>query len=180
VPFKTFLGWVFDGNKNSPLPSPRVADDGKVLVPNILAYNSPITATYVISIFLRNGKLNEYLDKHLNNMGLWYLEREELFKFIKKCVIDFRVQRKDLVYLSYKTKNKLYEILRDRISYLKNDDLELMCTLIDKSEEKSSIYQTLGIEQPKKRKIEEKKEEKDKKISLSEFLKEHFSTGEVK
>lgn len=175
MPFKTFLNWVFDGNKNSPIPTPKLSDDGKVLVPNILAYNSPITQTYVISIFLRNGKLNEYLDQHLNNMGLWYIEKEELFKFIKKCVIDFRVQRKDLVYLGYKAKNKLYEILRDRISYLKNDDLELLCFLIDKSEEKSSIYQTLGIEQPKKKKLEEKPKEENKKISLSEFLSEHFS-----
>jgi hypothetical protein len=178
--FKTFLNWVFDGNKNSPIPTPKKSDDGKVLIPNILAYNSPITATYVISIFLRNGKLNEYLNQYLNNIGLWYLEKEELFKFIKKCVIDFRVQRKDLVYFSYKTKNKLYEILRDRISYLKNDDLELLCSIIDKSEGKDSIYQTLGIEQPKKKKLMEKKQEENKKISLSEFLKEHFSTVEAK
>jgi hypothetical protein len=180
MPFKTFLNWVFDGNKNSSIPTPKKSDDGRVLVPDILAYNSPITQTYVISIFQRNGKLNEYLDQHLNNMGLWYIEKEELFKFIKKCVIDFRVQRKDLIYLSYKAKNKLYEILRDRISFLKNDDLELMCSLIDKSDQKDSIYQTLGLEQPKRQKLVEKKEKKDKKISFEEFLKEHFSTVDVK
>ena len=80
MPFKTFNSWLFDGSRNTPLPK---AKDGI----DILKYNSPITHTYALSLFLRNGVLNHYLDKYFNNIGLRYLPKEELFLFLKQCVI---------------------------------------------------------------------------------------------
>jgi hypothetical protein len=167
MPFKTFNNWLFDGSRNTPLPKRKDGVD-------ILKYNSPITHTYALSLFLRNGPLNHYLNKYFNNMGLRYLPKEELLLFLKKCVIDFRVNRRDMVYYPYRRKTKLYEALREKVPQFKNNDISLLCDIIDKLEEKEVIYHSLGIEKPKKEKLRKKKTKK-KKISSEEFLKEHFS-----
>ena len=46
MPFKAFNSWLFDGNIKTPIPK---AKDGV----DVLKYNSPITHTFVISLFLR-------------------------------------------------------------------------------------------------------------------------------
>jgi len=167
MPYKTFNNWLFDGSRNTPIP-PR--KDGV----DILKYNSPITHTYALSLFLRNGPLNRYLNEYFNNIGVRYLLKEEFFMFLKQCVIDFRVQRRDVVFYPYRRKTKLYDILRDKVPQFKNDDISLLCDIIDKSESKEVVYHSLGIEKPKKQKLRKKKT-KNKKISADEFLKEHFS-----
>ena len=172
MPFRTFNNWLFDGSKNTPIPKPKDGVD-------ILKYNSPITHTYAISLFLRNGPLNHYLNKYFNNMGLRYLPKEELFYFLKQCVLDFRVKRRDIVYYPYRRKTKLYQILREKVGHFKNDDISLLCDIIDKSEGKDVVYHSLGIEKPKKEKLRKKKVKK-KKISSREFLKEHFSIIDYK
>ena len=87
--YKVWFDWLFDGNIKSPIPKGEK-------IPAILKYNSPITHTYVISIFINNGPLNWFLNKYFNNISLRYLDKGELFHFIKKCIIDFRVQRKNI------------------------------------------------------------------------------------
>ena len=171
MPFKTFNSWLFDGNIKTPIPKEKNGVD-------ILKYNSPITHTFVISLFLRNAKLNHYLNSYFNNMNLRYLEKEELFFFVKKCVIDFRVKKRDIVYYPRKARNQLYEKLREKIVILKNGDVSLLCDVINKSEDKDTIYESLGIDKPKKQKLRSKKIKK-KKITLKQFLKEHFSTIKI-
>jgi len=168
-PYTVFSNWLFDGSRSSPIPKATE----KI---NLLKYNSPITPTYLISMFVKNGPLNHYLNKHFNNMGLRYLDKEELFKFIKKCVLDFRVRKSDIGYFRYNHQTKLFNTLREKLSTLKNNDISLLCNIIDKSEDKESIYQTLNIEIVKKKKVKRgtKKIEK-KNISLNDFLKENFS-----
>jgi len=172
MPFKTFNTWLFDGSRTSPLPPRKEGVD-------ILKYNSPITHTYAISMFMRNGPLNRYLNEYFNNMGLRYLSKEELFLFLKQCVIDFRVQRRDVVFYPYHRKSKLHQILREKLAQLKNDDISLLCDIIDKSEDKDLIYHSLGIEKVKKEKLK-KKETKKKKISAANFLKQNFSIIDYK
>ena len=174
MPFKTFNNWLFDGRKDTPIPKPKKNKDGKVIVPDITRYNSPITHTFVISLFLKHVKLNRFLDEYFNNMNLRYLSREEIFKFIKKCVIDFRVNKRDMIFYSRQQKNILYDVLRERIPFLKNDDLLLLTDQINVSENKQAIFDSLGLEKPKKIKLKRTKK-KVKKITLDEFLDEHFS-----
>jgi hypothetical protein len=50
MPFKTYLNWLFDGREDTPIPEPVTDKDGKVIVPDIMKYNSPITHTYAISL----------------------------------------------------------------------------------------------------------------------------------
>lgn len=168
-PYQIFNEWLFDRNIDTPIPKPRDGVD-------ILKYNSPITHTYLISLFLRNGPLNEYLDKYFNNIGLRYLKKEELFYFIKQCVIDFRVKKRDLVFFRYQRQDKLFNNLRERFPQFKNNDVSLLCELIERSEERDRIYESIGLDVPKKKKVKVKnKQVKSKKMSSSEFLERHFS-----
>ena len=61
-----------------------------------MKYNSPITATYVISMFLTNGPLNHYLDSYFNNINLRYLDKKELFGFIKEGIVE-KLPYKELI-----------------------------------------------------------------------------------
>lgn len=176
MPYKTFNNWLFDGNKDSPIPKPKTDDNGKVIVPDILKYNSPITHTFVISLFLKNGHLNYFLNKYFNDINLRYLTREELFVFIKKCVQDFKISRNQLMFYPRKQSIILYEKLRDKMPLLKNDDILILCDLIEKSDNKESIFDSLGLQKPVKEKIKKEKKIKEEKISYSYFLEKHFST----
>lgn len=172
MPFKTYTQWLFDGSRTSPIPKPRDGVD-------ILKYNSPITHTFVLQMFMRHGPLNFYLDKHFNNINLRYLSKDELFLFVKKCVLDFRVLKRDTVFYKYRQKDKLYEKLRSKIPELKNNDISLLVDIIEKSNDKKKIYQTLGLGKPPKKqkvKLGKKKINKSKKIPLKTFMKKHFST----
>ena len=126
MPFKTFNNWMFDGSRSTPIPKATEKVD-------ILKYNSPITHTFALQLFMRHGPLNHYLDKYFNNIGLRYLTKEELFLFLKKCVLDFRVMRRDTVFYPYRQKNKLYDALRAKFPELKNNDVSLFCEIIEKA-----------------------------------------------
>ena len=128
MPFRTFSNWLFDRNLKTPIPPARDGVD-------ILKYNSPISHTFVMQMFMRNGDLNKYLDEYFNNIGLRYLTKEEFFYFIKKCVSDFRVKKSQVVYYKFKRQDKLYNILRDKFPQFKNDDISLLAELIEKKEE---------------------------------------------
>jgi len=175
-PYKLFNNWLFDGSLKSPIPEPRSDDDGNVIIPDLLKYNSPITHTFLIRMFLRNGPINHYLNKYFNNMNLRYLSRKELLEFIKKAVIDFRINKRDITYFPYRHKDKLVEKLKGKLPILKNDDVSLLGDLINKSSEKDSIYSALGLEKLKKRKVMEQKKQK---INIKNFLEEHFSIIDI-
>ena len=172
MPYRTFNNWLFDGSRNTPIPEPKDGVD-------ILKYNSPITQTYEISMFLSHGPLNHYLNKYCNNIGLRYMSREELFLFIKKCVLDFKATRRNVAFFKYKRNSQIFQGLREKLPELKTCDVNLLCDIVDKSNDKGAIYQTLGIEKPKKRKVKRTKKVKRGKISLKKFLIEHFSTIKV-
>ena len=159
-PFTLFNNWLFDRNINSHIPQKDI----------LLKYNSPISKTYLISLFKKVGKLNHYLDKYLNNIGLRYLDNENLFFFIKKCVLDFNVSKRNLSYTYWpKRKSKLYEKLSKKFHNLKNYEIDFLCQIIDNSKDRDRIYQSFGIIISKKKKIKKNKIKKSK-VSLLEFL----------
>ncbi|OQB42002.1 MAG: hypothetical protein BWY04_00488 [candidate division CPR1 bacterium ADurb.Bin160] len=135
MPFKTFYSWLFDQNPNSKIDE------------NILKYNSPITHIFLLKIFLRNYKLNLYLDEFLNNMSLRYIEKEDLLKFIKKCVVDYRISKKDIFYFKFRKTTKIFNVFRNKFPELKNYDIENLLEILEKNpEEKIIIFRTLGLE----------------------------------
>jgi len=168
MPFKTFNKWLFDGSVKSEIK------------PDLLKYNSPITNTYVVSLFQRSGKLNHYLDKHFNNMGLYYLDKEELLKFIKKCVKDFKINRRTITYFPRRSADDLFNALRNKVAVLKNDDLELLTQIINKSDDKKAILSSLGLDsKPKRTKSSQTcKLGQKNKVKLEELM-ENFTTIEI-
>jgi len=169
MPYRTFNNWIFNGDINSPIPK------------DLLKYNSPITPMYIMKMFLKYPDLTIYLDDNLNRLEMFYLNKEEMFKFFKKCVHDFKVQRNKVPYIPYSREEKIFSELRKKFPLMKNFDIAYMIELINKSDEKESIYHALGLEKPKKRKIRQKKKKKKGSITLREFLSSNFKmvkTGE--
>jgi hypothetical protein len=93
-------------------------------------------------------------------------------------VLDFRVKRRDVTFVPWTRKSKLFGILRNKFPELKNCDVSLLVDLVDESKDKDTIYNTLGLEKPKKMKLKAKR--KKKKISLKEFMANHISIMEMK
>ena len=172
--YKTWFSWLFDGDIKSPIPKGEN-------VPDILKYNSPITHTYVISIFINNGQLNWFLNQYFNNMNLRYLSKEELFRFAKKCVIDFRVKRKSIPFIPHAKDDKLFTSLRRKAPMLKREGTNLLCKIIEESNDVDQIYSSLGIDKPEKRKLSwsKKKAKTSGKVTLKEFLSSNFSVMKV-
>lgn len=173
-PYVIFNSWLFDSNPKSPIPKGEN-------IPDLLKYNSPINHLYLIGMFLNQGKLNHFLNEYFNNIGLYYLDREELMKFIKKCVIDFKIQKKNLPYSTRSKNNKLFNTLRKKIPIMKNHDITLLSTLIDNSKEKEDIYYSLGLDKPetiKKQKGLKKQTKKDKE-TVTDFINTNFKVMEI-
>lgn len=172
-PYTVFNNWLFDGNIKSNLPK------GKD-IPDLLNYKSPINHLYMISMFLNQGKLNHFLNEYFNNIGLYYLDKEELMKFIKKCIIDFKIQKRNLPYFTRQKNNKLFNILRKKIPYMKNHDIVLLCDLIDNSKEKNEIYYSLSLEKTETIKKQKglKQQQKKEKETVDEFIKNNFKVIE--
>jgi hypothetical protein len=174
MPYKTFNSWLFDGNPKSKIPS----GDG---IPDLLKYNSPITNQYLIGMFLNQGKLNHFLNEFFNNIGLYYMDKKEMFYFIKKCVIDFKIQRKNLPFIPWTKNTKLFEALRKKTPTLKKHDVSLLCDIIDKSEIKEEVYYSLGLEKQESIKKQKgmKKETKKERPTIKEFLESNFKIMEL-
>ena len=169
--YSKFFDWLFDGNRKSPIP---------VGEPDILKYNSPITETFVIKMFIRLPKLNHYLNDQYNNMGLRYLDKEDLFKFIKQCVFDFKVKRNDIHYFPYKPTIALTEKLKKKLPLLKGYEVSYLSKVVEASPDKDKVYSALGLEKPKKQKLRKKtKKKKIIKISLEDFLRENFKVVDI-
>lgn len=167
MPFKTFINWLFDGNSNTPVPDELVKP------------SSPISQLYCISLFMKCGKLNWYLNKYFNNYNVFQIPKEEFFKFIKKCIRDYKISRKDIWYFSKKQKqDKLFDILSSRNPDLKKHEILLLCDIINNSKEKDEVLQGLGIkadskkEKTKKKKNNDKKNQKNKNVDS--FISENF------
>lgn len=150
---------------------------GNVIVPDIVKASGPLNQRYVMSMFMKNPKMCLFLNKHFNHMGLWYIDKETFFKFIKKASMDFNMKRKDLYFMkSARSKDKLIEKLEDRFPLLKHDDLQLLADLVEKSPSKDAIYNSFGLKKPRKRKIKKEKKIKKtgKRTSAKNFLKKNF------
>lgn len=177
IPFRTFIDWAFDGSIDSPIPKPEVDSGGNVITPDILKSSGPLNQRYIISMFMKNPKMCLYLNKYFNNMSIWYLDKETLFKFLKRCIIDFKVRRSELCFMkSKKNKDKLTEKLEDRFPLLKHGDIEFLYEIIENSDQKDAIYNSFGLKRISKRKVKKEKKKKKTNIQTSakNFLKKNF------
>lgn len=166
--YSIFFDWLFDGNMKSPIPTHSDFD--------LFKYNSPINETFLLKMFINNGSLN-YLLNDYNNIGIRYIDREELFIFIKSCVIGFKIKRNTIHYSQYRNREKIFSKLTEKFPLYKHYEISLLIDKIENIEpdKKQKIYSSLGIED--KKKIVKKKstsESKITKISMEEFISNNF------
>jgi len=172
-PYKVFWNWVFDGNLKSELPT----GEG---IPDLLSYKSPINEIFILRSFLKCQSFSLYLNKYLNNFGIRYIDRMELFMFIKSSAIDFKISKYDIFYCNqWKSNSKLYLKLRNRYKDLKDGEISYMCEIVDKSDKKELYYTSLGLDIVKKEIIKiGKKNKKNKNISLNQLM-ENFTLMDI-
>jgi hypothetical protein len=176
MPYRTALDWAFSSDPKAPIPKPLYDDKGKETI-NILKYNSPITAQYLLQLFIMNGPLNHYLNSRFNNIGLFYLEKCELLLFIRKCIRDYKIQRNSVPFIKRKYDTKLHIILRKKCPTLKGDDVSLLCDIINGREDKDQIYHSLNLEKPEKTKMKKLSDRSDvKETNVKKFLEKNFSS----
>jgi len=159
MPWKVLNNFLYDGNKKSPVPA------------ILLKSGAPPTHIGLITQFINNGPLNFYLNKYMNNFGLFRINKEELLLFIKKCIIDYKIKKYSAFYSKRHSKDKLFDILRDKFPSYKNNDIALLADLISKSPERTKIFESLGLDIPK---VKKGKKKKLKKISQKAFIVENF------
>ena len=176
MPFKTAMNWLFDENLKSNIPKATYDKDGKIIIPDITKYNSPISAQYLLPMFILNGPLNFFLNSRLNNLGVFYLDKKELFYFIKKCIKDYKIQRNSIPFIKRSYSTKLHTVLRKKCPLLKGDDVCLLCDIINSREDKDLIYHSLNLEKPEKTKMKKLSDRTDvKETNVKKFLEKNFS-----
>ena len=169
-PFQEFQNWLFDGKRNSKIPEELI---------NVISH------LFAIRMFKNNGKLNHYLNNYLNTYDVFQIDKEELFYFLKKCVMDYKVKKNDIPYFKGFKKDKQFKVLREHFPLLKNHEIELLSDVIQNSDKKEEIMVGLGLKQDYKKsemkkedkKIREEnksKEKENKGISLDLFLTKNF------
>jgi len=164
MPWKTMNNWMFDGQRNSPVPD------------ILLQPKCPVTNYSLLVMFMKHGELTHYLNKYMNNVGIFSIPLEDMLLFIKKCVFRYRLTKAHMNYARRKVSDKLYDILREKYPTLKPTDLNLLRDMINESPERSDIYHALGLEIPK---IKKSKKKKIKKISQTVYINNNFNYVEV-
>ena len=92
--------------------------------------------------------------------------------FLKTLVKTFNVYRGRVFFRHWPKRSKLKDVLSRKFPYLKKYEIDLLSINIEKSEDRDSIYTSLGLSKEKKKKFRKKR---DKKISLKNYLAENFS-----
>jgi len=142
--------WLNDGSKSSKMPKELISD--KSIGPQYILY------------YFKDSIYNIWFNEHFNNFGIYQIDRIDMIKFLKQCVLDTGYKPPFLP--RYKnTKTKISVILKKKYPYFKMDDINLLVKEIDSSEECKQIYETLGLHKPKKTKTNAANKKKLKKIN---------------
>ena len=169
--YSIFYDWLFDGDPKSEIPTNE---------PNILKYDSPINETFILKIFMKHAEFNHYLNQNFNNIIIRNIEREDLLKFIKQCVFDFKLRRNNILYSPPIYKTKLVKKLKLKLPLLKDHEISFLADQIEHDPNKDSIYSSLGLEKPEKKVIKKKtKEVKTIKVSFNNFIDDNFKFIEI-
>ena len=152
-PYALLNRWLYDGSVETKIPK------------EVIEANE-IGSQYIIWYF-KNSIYNIYINKHFNNFDVYQLDKETSLTFLKKTILScgFKPQ---FMPKQKTTTSKIAKILKSKYPFYKKDDINLLVSLIDVSEEKDQIYETLGLFAPKK-----KKTTKTMQKEISKFMLEY-------
>jgi hypothetical protein len=149
-PYTILTRWLHDGSKTTNMP-PELEND-KLISPTFLLY------------YFQQSKYILYLSNLFNNYFIYQLNKADIFKFMKQCVLDSGY-KPPFLEKEKTTRNKLYKILKLKFPYLKSYEIDSLITIVDKSDDKDSIYETFGLYLPKKKKSTKADQNRLKKIN---------------
>lgn len=155
-PYQILNTWLKDGDTKSPFP--EALGDGKCISP-----------TYLFSYFQTSLQHFPYIEKHFNNFNFFLLRPTEIFQFMKQCIMGSGYIQK-FVSKDKSTDNKIYKLLKEKFPFFKREEILMVISFIDESDEKDKYYEMFGCINSGKKKltIAEKKERTQKiKESLS-------------
>lgn len=135
--YTVLSNWLYDGSAVSKIPK------------SVIDANE-IGSQYLLWYF-KNSIYNVYINKHFNNFDIYKLDKEASLKLLKESILSTGFRPK-YTPKQKNTTSKIFGILKKRYPYFKSDDIKLLITIIDNSEEKDQIYETLGLYNPKKKK----------------------------
>lgn len=148
-PWKLLDNWYYDGSTQTPIPE-------EVIKSNIVGGQS------ILYMFMAS-KYSPFISKVFNNWETFKLDPAEVMMFLKQT-IQLSGFQPDFIRRYKSTKTDLFSKLRPRYPALKSDDINLLCDLIEKREDKEVIYETLGMLKTKKKK-HPKSKKPDKKLN---------------
>ena len=161
--------WLYDGSASSCIPVE--VRDSKEIGPQYIIW------------FFKDSSYNIYINSVFNNYDVYKLDKNECLKFLKQCVLKTGF-RPRFIPKQRDPESKISKILKLKYPYFKKNDIELLVSIIDKSDEKDQIYETLGLYNPKKTKstneikkqinefVNETKKEEQKIGKIELFLQE--------
>jgi len=151
-PYTLLNRWLYDGSRSTQVPEDVLKDKS-------------VSQLYLL-YFFQASPFILYISKHFNNYGLFQMDREDVFKFIKECVL-LTGYRPPFVQRLKPPKSKFVDCLRLKYPFLKDEELWMLVDIIDKSDEKDNIYEMFGLYTPKKKKltkVEQKKLQEESHI----------------
>jgi len=150
-PYQLLNRWLYDGSKQSQLPAGLIND--KVIPNTILLYHFQCSK-YIL-----------YISKIFNSFDLYQMNKVDIFKFMKKCVLDSGYKPPFIPRVKT-TKNKLSKILKFKFPYLKLYEVDMLVDKIDESPDKDRIYESVGLyTKATKKKLTKADKEKIKKLN---------------
>jgi len=136
-PYQILNKWLYDGSSTSIIPKEIL--EGNIIGPQYILW------------YFKNSIYNIYINKHFNNFDIYKLDKKIALQFLKKAIIDTGFKPKFIPKQKH-ISTKISKLLKNKYPYFKSDDINLLVSIIDKSEEKDQIYETFGLYQPKKKK----------------------------
>ena len=154
-PYQILGKWFYDGDSRSNIP------------PDVLKDKS-INHMYLLNFF----QYSEYIviiSKLFNNWDLFSMDREDVFRLMKDCIVKTGYKQ-PFIKRGKKSNDKLANVLKFRYPFLKKEELNMIVSFIDESDDKDSIYEMFGFYNSKKKKVT--KEERNSMIKKEQEIKQ--------
>lgn len=149
-PYAILNKWLYDGSETTNVPE-ELINDKYTISQNIILYHF-LHSKYIV-----------YISEVFNNYNLYLMDRVDVFKFLKQCILTTGYRPKFYAKNEIE-KSKTLKYLKGKYPFLKSEELLILKDNIDNSELKDTFYENIGVHKPKK--------EKTKKVDLETFKNE--------
>ena len=153
--------WFYDGSKETTIPDEVIKDKS-------------IGQMYLLNFF-KSSAYGMVISKLFNNWGLFELDRIEVLKFMKECILLSGFKQPFFQRVPPK-KSKLVDEFKSKYPFLKKEELFMIVDIVDNSEEKEQVYEMFGLYTPTKKKLTKEQKEsfntenKKEKVSLDSLM----------